>query len=90
MDGTPVPELGYTHEAIVKGDRVCQSIAAASVIAKCARDRLMERLAKRHPEFSWESNKAYGSAAHLRALEEHGPTRHHRRTFSPVAQRRLL
>ena len=90
VDGNPVPELGLPHEAIVKGDRISQSIAAASVIAKCLRDHLMENLAKRYPEFSWESNKGYGSAAHLRALDEHGPTGHHRKTFSPVAQGRLL
>jgi ribonuclease HII len=90
VDGNPVPELGSPHEAIVKGDRICQSIAAASVIAKCARDRLMERLAKRYPEFSWDTNKGYGTAGHLRALDELGPTEHHRRTFSPVAQGKLL
>jgi len=90
VDGNPVPELETPHEAIVKGDRISQSIAAASVIAKCLRDRLMERLAKNYPEFSWESNKGYGTAAHLKALDELGPTPHHRMTFSPVAQGRLL
>jgi ribonuclease HII len=90
VDGNPVPELGLPHEAIVKGDRICQSIAAASVIAKCARDRLMERLAKRYPAFSWDSNKGYGTAAHLMALDQLGPTEHHRKTFSPVAQGRLF
>jgi len=90
VDGNPVPELGLPHEAIVKGDRVSQSIAAASVVAKCVRDRLMERLAKRYPEFNWDRNKGYGTAAHLRALDELGPTEHHRKTFSPVAQGRLL
>jgi ribonuclease HII len=90
VDGNPVPELGSPHEAIVKGDRISQSIAAASIIAKCLRDQLMERLAKRYPEFSWDSNKGYGTAAHLKALDELGPTEHHRMTFSPVAQGRLL
>ena len=88
--GNPVPELGAPHETIVKGDRTCLSIAAASVIAKCLRDRLMDRLAKRHPQFSWDTNKGYGTAAHLNALDEFGPTEHHRKTFSPVAQGRLL
>ena len=90
VDGNPVPELGLEHDAIVKGDRLCLSIAAASVMAKCLRDRLMERLAKRHPQFNWHSNKGYGTAAHLRALDEFGPTEHHRKTFAPVAQGRLL
>ena len=90
IDGNPMPELGSPHEAIVKGDQISQSIAAASVIAKCLRDRLMMQLATRHPEFSWESNKGYGTAAHMKALEKHGPTGHHRMTFSPVAQGRLF
>jgi ribonuclease HII len=90
VDGNPLPELDSPHDAIVKGDRVSQSIAAASVIAKCSRDRLMDRLAKRYPAFSWDTNKGYGTAAHLRALDELGPTEHHRKTFSPVAQGRLL
>jgi ribonuclease HII len=90
VDGTPLPELDSPHDAIVKGDRVSQSIAAASVIAKCTRDKLMQNLASRYPEFNWESNKGYGTAAHMRALDEFGPTPHHRMTFSPVAQGRLL
>ena len=90
IDGTPLPELGSPHEAIVKGDRSCQSIAAASVLAKCLRDRLMTILARRHPQFTWETNKGYATAAHLRALDELGPTAHHRKTFSPLAQGRLL
>ena len=90
IDGNPVPELGSPHEAIVKGDRFCQSIAAASVLAKCLRDDLMTSLAKRYPQFSWEKNKGYGTAAHMKALDEFGPTEHHRKTFSPVAQGRLF
>ena len=90
IDGNPVPELGSPHEAIVKGDRFCQSIAAASVLAKCLRDDLMTSLAKRYPQFGWEKNKGYGTAAHIKALDEFGPTEHHRKTFSPVAQGRLF
>jgi len=90
IDGNPVPELGSSHEAIVKGDRVCQSIAAASVVAKCLRDHLMTLLARRYPRFGWDSNKGYGTAAHLDALEEIGPSPHHRKSFSPVAQGRLF
>ena len=90
LDGNPVPELGSPHDAIVKGDRTCLSIAAASVIAKCLRDYLMTNLASRHPQFCWEKNKGYGTGAHLKALEAFGPTEHHRKTFSPVAQARLF
>ena len=86
VDGLPCPELGCPHEAIIDGDARCQSIAAASVIAKTVRDRLMERLAARHPGYAWGSNKGYGTAAHLDALLAFGPTAHHRQTFGPVAQ----
>ena len=89
IDGLPVPELGRPHEAIVDGDARCQSIAAASVIAKTVRDRLMERLGPRHPHYRWEENKGYCTADHLGALEAFGPTAHHRRSFEPVSQLRL-
>lgn len=89
IDGLPVPELGREHEAIVDGDARCASIAAASVIAKTVRDRLMERLGPRHPRYHWEVNKGYCTADHLGALEAFGPTAHHRRSFEPVSQLRL-
>ena len=82
----PVPELGSPHEAIVDGDALCHSIAAASVIAKTIRDRLMERLAPRYPQYAWESNKGYGTPEHLVALVAHGCTAHHRKSFAPVVQ----
>ena len=89
IDGLPVPELDRPHEAIVDGDARCQSIAAASVIAKTVRDRLMQRLGPRHPHYRWEENKGYCTADHLGALEAFGPTPHHRRSFEPVSQLRL-
>jgi len=89
VDGFRVPELGENQRPIVKGDRVCHSIACASILAKVVRDRLMERLAVRYPVYGWESNKGYASRAHLEAIETHGPTPHHRRTYSPVVQTRL-
>lgn len=89
VDGFRVPELGDNQKPIVKGDRVCHSIACASILAKVVRDRLMERLAARYPEYGWESNKGYASRAHLDAIEAHGPTPHHRGTYSPVIQTRL-
>ena len=89
VDGLPVPELDRAHEAIVDGDARCQSIAAASVIAKIVRDRLMERLGLRHPRYGWEENKGYCTADHLYALAAFGPTPHHRRSFEPVSQLRL-
>ena len=90
LDGTEVPELGRPHEAIVDGDACCHSIAAASVLAKLVRDRLMDRLAPRYPAFHWEANKGYGTVGHLAALEAGGPTPHHRKSFTPVVQLRML
>jgi len=89
VDGLPCPELGWTHDAIVDGDAHCHCIAAASVIAKTVRDRLMQRLAAHHPAYAWASNKGYGTAYHLAALAEHGMTAHHRRSFAPVVQLEL-
>ena len=90
VDGLPIPELGCAHEAIIDGDACCHTIAAASVIAKTVRDRLMERLAARHPRYVWEHNKGYGTPEHLEALALHGPCAHHRMTFEPVAQLALF
>jgi ribonuclease HII len=86
VDGLFLPELGRPHEAIVDGDVHCQSIAAASVLAKTVRDALMRRLAVRHPDYGWADNKGYGTPEHLEALTLRGPTRHHRQSFEPVAQ----
>jgi len=90
VDGLPVPELGCSHDAIIDGDVYCQSIAAASVVAKTVRDRLMCLLAQRHPEYAWDENKGYGTPEHLDALLVFGPTRHHRTSFEPVAQLALF
>ena len=90
VDGLPCPELGCAHDAIVDGDAHCHSIAAASVVAKTVRDRLMELLAPRHPLYAWESNKGYGTPEHLAALGLHGFTAHHRKSFAPVLQLELL
>ena len=85
VDGNQDPRLPYRTELIVKGDAKSLSIAAASIIAKTARDRIMRDLAEIHPEYGWEANKGYGSAGHRVALERFGPTPHHRRSFAPVA-----
>jgi len=89
VDGLPCPELGVPHEALIDGDARCQSIAAASVIAKTVRDRLMARLATRYPVYAWDANKGYTTEAHVAALAAWGPTRHHRQSFAPVAQLEL-
>ena len=90
VDGNPFPELRCEHEAIVKGDATCLSIAAASVIAKQSRDRLMVLLGSRFPAFGWEQNMGYGTAEHIVAIDTNGVTPHHRRTFTPVSQLKLF
>lgn len=90
VDGTALPELGSAHEPLVNGDAKCHSIAAASVLAKEMRDRLMRLLALRYPSFGWQENKGYATADHLAALDRLGPTKHHRYGFIPVAQLKLF
>ena len=90
IDGLPMREVGYPHDALVDGDARCQSIAAAAILAKTVRDRLMERLAQRHPGYGWQTNMGYGTEEHHEGLRAHGPTCHHRRTFAPIAQLTLF
>ena len=86
LDGLPMPEIGFEHEALVDGDALCFSISAAGIVAKTVRDRLMVLLAAKHPRYDWVTNRGYGTESHRRAIDEHGPTKHHRRSFMPVAQ----
>ena len=89
IDGLPLPEVGYAHEALVDGDAYCYSIAAASIVAKTVRDRIMRCLASRHPAYGWQTNVGYGTPEHLAGLASVGPTRHHRMTFAPCVQTEL-
>lgn len=84
IDGMVIPSLSCESRAIVKGDRLSLSIAAASIIAKVTRDRVMGELARQSPVYGWEHNFGYGTVAHLSALIRPAPTTHHRRTFAPV------
>lgn len=86
VDGNRCPQWRWASTAVVGGDARCLSIAAASILAKEARDRIMIEAAARHPHYGWDHNKGYGSALHLAALREYGPTPLHRRTFAPVAR----
>jgi len=86
VDGLPVRGLRVAHHAIVGGDAASLSIAAASVIAKVTRDRLMIELAGQYPSYGFERHKGYGTREHLDALRRWGPCPAHRRTFGPVAQ----
>lgn len=89
IDGKPVKRFPLHHVALVKGDSLSYSIAAASIIAKVTRDRLMVAMAQQHPEYGFEIHKGYPTPKHLAALRQHGPCPHHRRSFSPVAQLEL-
>lgn len=85
IDGNRLPrDLCCPAEAVIKGDARCLSVAAASIIAKVARDRIMADLALHWPGYGWETNAGYPSAAHLEALGRLGATPHHRRSFAPV------
>ena len=86
IDGLPVTPFPLPQTAIVDGDCVSLSIAAASVIAKVTRDRLMCELCTRFPEYCFSQHKGYGTELHLIKLHEHGPCPIHRRSFEPVAQ----
>ncbi len=89
VDGNRAPpQLGCRAETIVGGDAHSYSIAAASIFAKVTRDRHMTALAAMFPGYGWETNRGYGSAQHLQALELLGPTPHHRMSFTPVSRLR--
>ena len=84
VDGRPVPTLATPQTAIIKGDAKSHSIAAASILAKVTRDRLMHGHHEQWPEYGFAQHKGYGTAAHQAALEQHGPCPIHRRSFAPV------
>jgi ribonuclease HII len=90
IDGLPVPVFKQPQTAIVGGDGKSMSIAAASVIAKVTRDRMMKQWHREFPEYDFEQNKGYGTPAHLESLQIHGPCPIHRRSFAPVSQTYFL
>ena len=84
IDGLPVPSFPVPCESVVKGDAKSASIAAASILAKTHRDAIMKKYAEQYPEYGFERNSGYGTAEHLEALKEFGPTPVHRKSFAPV------
>lgn len=90
VDGNRLPRWDHPSTAIVGGDALCLSIAAASIVAKHERDTMMIAADARYPGYGWASNKGYGSHDHCDALRRLGPSPLHRRSFSPVAQALLL
>jgi len=86
VDGNQKPKLPCTIQTIVSGDSRSLSIAAASIVAKHYRDTLMIRMADEFPHYGWESNAGYGTEHHIKAIEIHGVTVHHRRSFSSISK----
>ncbi|HKU97907.1 MAG TPA: ribonuclease HII [Vineibacter sp.] len=86
VDGNRPPRLACQVEVIVSGDSLSYSIAAASIIAKVTRDRIMHRLHERHPGYGWATNVGYSVPEHLAGLEKLGPTPHHRFSFAPLGR----
>ena len=84
VDGNVAPALPCAVRTIVKGNSLSLSIAAASVVAKVTRDRIMRALARRYPGYGWETNAGYPTAAHVEAIRRLGVTPHHRRSFAPI------
>ena len=86
LDALTLPKVALPQRSIIKGDARCLSIAAASIVAKVTRDRLMVRLHEEYPEYGFQQHKGYGTPAHLEALRQYGATPHHRRSFAPVSE----
>jgi ribonuclease HII len=86
IDAVTLSELPIPSRSIIKGDTLSISIAAASIVAKVTRDRMMVAYHRAYPEYNFPSHKGYGTEEHLQRLTQHGPCAIHRRTFAPVAQ----
>ncbi len=87
VDGNATPRWQRPSKAVVAGDAKCRSIAAASIVAKVTRDRIMAEHAETYPGYGWETNRGYPTPEHIRAIEALGITQLHRRTFSKVRER---
>ena len=86
VDGRRVKGLPVPHRGVIKGDSLSMSIAAASIIAKVNRDRIMRKYAVEFPQYGFAKHKGYGTKVHLEGLKNHGPCAIHRKSFSPVAK----
>ena len=84
VDGNRLPNWDYPARAIIGGDGLSPSIAAASILAKVTRDRWMRKLHDEFPHYGWASNKGYGAKAHSQGLASHGVTPHHRKSYAPI------
>lgn len=88
-DAMPLPHIHKPYEALVKGDQKSVNIAAASILAKVTRDRIMVELDKKYPEYGFAKHKGYPTKAHLEALEKYGVLEIHRKSYGPVAKKLL-
>jgi ribonuclease HII len=86
LDAIHLPDIELLQRSIIKGDELCLTIAAASIIAKVTRDRIMIQLHEHYPAYGFAQHKGYGTEAHLAALRQYGATPHHRRSFAPVQE----
>src|SRR5437588_13087739 len=86
LDATHLPDIELLQRSIIKGDALWLSIAAASIIAKVTRDRIMVQLHELFPAYGFAQHKGYGTEDHVTALQAHGATPHHRRSFAPVRE----
>ena len=85
VDGNKIPDMrSYNLKYVIKGDQKIPEISAASIIAKVARDRLINKISKKYKNYAWDKNAGYGTKLHLFAIKKFGITRHHRKTFSPI------
>jgi ribonuclease HII len=84
IDGLPVPNMPIPSKAVVKGDEKSASIAAASILAKVYRDRIMDKYSETYTDYGFAENKGYGTKTHLEAIAKYGPCPIHRKTFEPV------
>ena len=89
VDARQIPGLTMPQTALIDGDARCYSVAAASIVAKVTRDRLMRDLDARYPQYGFRENMGYGTPRHLAAIGRHGPCPVHRRSFAPVRELRL-
>ncbi|HVM97349.1 MAG TPA: ribonuclease HII [Candidatus Acidoferrales bacterium] len=90
VDARTIPQIDIPQTPIVGGDGRCYSVAAASIVAKVARDAMMVELDARYPVYGFAQNMGYGTAAHLSAIDRHGPSPVHRNSFAPVRQLRMV
>ncbi len=90
IDGKAHVDIQIPQRSIIKGDRCCLSIAAASIIAKVERDRIMEQIHREFPQYNFKKHKGYPTSAHIVAIKKYGPCPYHRKSFRPVSELKLL